>query len=116
MHHHSDLDKVKIVAEIQNTTREAKGISKRLFFNKELITLGNLEFEVGDEIKMIFEIQKHANDGIVKVPFQEIDYVMTEAGIAASVELPDANDNGITQLQTWVANHINVPFNFTKET
>lgn len=42
MHHHEDLDKVKIVAEVRNMTREAKCISKRLFFNKELLTLGNL--------------------------------------------------------------------------
>ena len=56
MHHPEDLDTVKIIAEVKNASREAKSISKRLFFNKELLTLGNLEFQTGDEIKVIFSI------------------------------------------------------------
>ena len=56
MHHHTDLDKVKIIGEVRNMTRDVKVISKRLFFNKELLTLGNLEFETGDEIKVTFAI------------------------------------------------------------
>lgn len=116
MHHHEDLDKVKIVAEVRNTTREAKYISKRLFFNKELMTLGNLEFETGDEIKMIFAIQRHGSDGVETVPFQENDYIMTESGIAPSVDVPGASAPGLTSLQTWVANQLSVPFNFSKET
>jgi len=56
LHHHEDLDKVKIIGEVRNMTREAKPISKRLFFNKELLAMGNLEFETGDELKMTFAI------------------------------------------------------------
>ena len=69
MHHHEDLDKVKILGEVRNMTRGATPISKRLFFNKELLTLGKLEFETGDEIKITFSIEKRGADGIVTVPF-----------------------------------------------
>ena len=87
LHHHEDLDKVKIVAEIKNMSREVKPISKRLFFNKELLTLGNVEFMTGDELKVSFAIQRHASDGNIEtVPFQEIDYIMTDQGLAPAVE------------------------------
>lgn len=78
MHHPEDLDTVKIIAEVKNASRETKSISKRLFFNKELLTLGNLEFQTGDEIKVIFSIQRHTGSGIETIPFQENDYIMTE--------------------------------------
>ena len=61
---------MKIIAEVKNMTRSAKPISKRLFFNKELLLLGNLEFMIGDELKIIFAIQRQSSDGIVEtVPF-----------------------------------------------
>ena len=79
MHHPPDLDTVRIIAEVKNMTRGAKPISKRLFFNKELLLLGNLEFMIGDELKVIFAIQKQTSDGNVEtVPFQETDYIVTE--------------------------------------
>jgi len=57
LHHHEDLDKVKLMAEIKNVNRiGCKPISKRLFFNKETLTLGNLEFATGDEIQITFAI------------------------------------------------------------
>ena len=56
LHHHEDLDKVKIIAEVKNMSRGSRPISKRLFFNKELLTLGNIEFMTGDEIKVTFAI------------------------------------------------------------
>lgn len=86
MHHPEDLDTVKIIAEVKNASREAKAISKRLFFNKELLTLGNLEFQTGDEIKVIFSIQKHSGSGIETIPFQENDYIMTEQGLSPSTD------------------------------
>lgn len=86
MHHPEDLDTVKIIAEVKNASREAKAISKRLFFNKELLTLGNLEFQTGDEIKVIFSIQKHSGSGVETIPFQENDYIMTEQGLSPSTD------------------------------
>lgn len=56
MHHPSDLDMVKVVAEVRNVSRDVKPISKRLFFNKELLYLGNLEFRTGDEVKIVFAV------------------------------------------------------------
>ena len=86
LHHHEDLDRVKIMAELRNVTRGLKPITKRLFFNKELLFLGNLEFMIGDEITVSFAIQKLSSDGnIESVPFQESDYIMTEEGLAPSV-------------------------------
>ena len=59
LHHHTDLDKVKIVASVQNMSRiDSKSISKRIFFNKELLCLGNLEFRTDDEIKISFSTQR----------------------------------------------------------
>lgn len=70
LHHHEDLDKVKLIAEVKNITRGVKPINKRLFFNKELLLLGNLEFMTGDEVKVTFAIQRQASDGALQtVPF-----------------------------------------------
>jgi len=50
------------------------------------------------------------------VPFQENDYIVTEAGLAPSVQPVGSKNDGLTTLQTWVANQVSVPFNFSKET
>lgn len=114
MHHPEDLDTVKIIAEVKNASRETKSISKRLFFNKELLTLGNLEFQTGDEIKVIFSIQRHTGSGIETIPFQENDYIMTEQGLSPSTDLIKG-DSASTNLLTWIASTITTPFNFSKE-
>lgn len=118
LHHNEDLDKVKIIGEVKNMSRGSKPVSKRLFFNKELLTLGNLEFAVGDEIKVSFQIQRVSSQGdIVTVPFQETDFIMTAEGLAPSVEQPGRGaESQLTPLQTWVAKELTVPFNFSKET
>lgn len=41
---------------------------------------------------------------------------MTQSGLASSVDVPGSTAPGLTTLQTWVANQVTVPFNFTKET
>ena len=71
----------------------------------------------GDEIKVIFATQRlGSNDGEVQtVPFQEVDYVMTEEGLAPSTEQP-GQASILTKLQTWKANEMTVPFGFSKET
>ena len=71
LHHPGDLDAVKIVCDVRNVSRHGvKGFQKRLFFNKELLNLGNLEFQTGDEIKISFSIQRLGTDGnIITVPF-----------------------------------------------
>lgn len=116
MHHPADLDMIKIVAEVRNVSREVKPISKRLFFNKELLYLGNLEFQTGDELKVSFAIQRVGSDGnILTIPFSEVDFIVTNEGLAPSVE-GSGVQSSLTALQTWVANQATVPFNFTKET
>ena len=99
LHHHEDLDKVKIVAEIKNTSRGSKPINKRLFFNKELLYLGKMEFMTGDEIKVTFAIQRHGQDGNVEtVPFQEIDYIMTDRGLAPAVQDQPGKEQPVLRL------------------
>ena len=87
MHHPADLDLVKIMAEVKNVSIEAsQPITKRLFFNKELLYLGNLEVRTGDELKISFSIQRFSSDGnTVTVPFSETDYIVTEEGLVPSV-------------------------------
>jgi len=68
---------VKILAEVKNMSREVKPISKRLWFNKELLALGNLEFATGDEIKIVFSLLRPGSDGFEAFIFQENDYIMT---------------------------------------
>lgn len=100
LHHHEDLDKVKILAEVRNVNRlGSKPISKRLFFNKETLTLGNLEFATGDEIKISFSIQRVGGDGnIMTVPFQESDFIMTNEGLAPAVVQDGQAEPPITKL------------------
>ena len=42
--------------------------------------------------------------------------MMTESGLAPSVDIPGQPAQGLTNLQTWIANWLTVPFNFSKET
>ena len=53
LHHHKDLESNHIMVDIRNTTRlDGKPITKRLFFNKELLPIGNVSVGVGDTIKI----------------------------------------------------------------
>ena len=61
MHHSKDLDTAYLLAEIKNITRPSQ-TSRRLFFNKEILSLGFLQVQLFDQIKISFLIKRPDKD------------------------------------------------------
>jgi len=53
LHHNKDLDLTHMVVDVRNTTRD-KFTQKRLYFNKEILSIGYIPCTVNDNIKLTF--------------------------------------------------------------
>jgi hypothetical protein len=57
LHHKKDLDLTHVVLEIRNTNRD-KYTQKRLYFNKEIYSIGYVPCTVKDNIKLTFSTKQ----------------------------------------------------------
>lgn len=69
MHHPKELDLTHLVCDIKNVTRE-KHASRRLYFNKEIFSIGYIPCFVQDKIKLTFSV-KQAEE---LIPFQTFEF------------------------------------------
>lgn len=53
LHHNTELDKVHMLVDIRNTTRD-KHSQKRVYFNKEILPIGYIPCTVNDSFKLTF--------------------------------------------------------------
>lgn len=83
LHYHKDLDANNIVAEVRNSSHvDGKAVSKRLFFNKEILVIGDLVFGVNDTIKITFSLKRTDADGNPNlVPFVTNEYLVSPQGL-----------------------------------
>ena len=139
LHHHRDLDKAHITAEVRNMTQTSDfcvPIQKRLFFNKENYPLGAMYFRVGDKIRIQFGITRFTSEGTEFEAFAINDYKVTNKGLVREGE-EETEDPQLKQqfaklqaetagtadepytnrvdLLTWRAQNMIVPFEFSKE-
>ena len=81
MHHHKDLESNRIMVDIRNTSQESKPIIKRMFFNKEIFSLGNILVGVGDTLKIQFGLKKTGTESSDFMPFAMSQYLVTTQGL-----------------------------------
>jgi hypothetical protein len=58
LHYSKDLEKYSFFIEIENKTKE-QSISKRLYFNKQILPFGFLEISLNDIIKVSFKLLRN---------------------------------------------------------
>lgn len=69
MHHNKELDTTKMVLVVKNITQD-KLTQKRVFFNKEMLSLGSIPFKFGDTLALTF----HTNNDDELVPFNSFEF------------------------------------------
>jgi len=63
MHHNKELDLIHFVADVYNNT-QSKHTQKRIYFNKEILSIGYIPCSVGDQLKIVFSSK--SDDGEIR--------------------------------------------------
>ena len=68
---------------MRNTSRpDTKPVQRRLFFNKEILVIGDLIFGVNDALKVTFSLKKtDSESNSVLVPFATNEYLVSLQGL-----------------------------------
>ena len=73
-------------------SRESKAIIKRMFFNKEIFLLGNIQVAVGEVIRIQFGLKKSGTEASEFAPFSMSEYKVLNNGLdklSATTNDPD---------------------------
>lgn len=81
INHDKCLDKANIVCKFRNTTDEALPVQKtRLFFNREVLPLGQVFIRVGDQLEMTFTVEESGRAEEDLQPFASYIFQVEELG------------------------------------
>ena len=106
MQHDPQLDLMHIVCDIRNTARD-KQSSKRVYFNKEILPIGQVACTLNDTIKLTFSTKQ---DEEVR-PFASFDFRVLEHGLEQITQLSLPIK---VPLKTWTAKTVDLPLNLSK--
>lgn len=108
LNHDPALDVMHLVCDVRNTARD-KHSQKRIYFNKEILPMGQIACTLNDTIRLTF-CTKHDDD---IAPFASFDFRVLADGLeqiskdqlSAPIRVP---------LKTWTAKTAELPVNLSK--